>query len=62
MPRFVASSFASSSDSELEISDGIAIPTTFSAPIASAAITAVSDESIPPESPMTTLANPFFRM
>jgi hypothetical protein len=55
------SAFASSRDSGLENSDGIATPKTLSAPTASAAITAVREESIPPDRPITALRNPFLR-
>ena len=61
IPRLVASSFASSSDSSDEYRDGMATPSTFSAPTASAATTAVSEESILADSPTTHDAKPFFR-
>ena len=55
MPRFSASSLAS----EIEWSDeyllGIKTPNTFDLPSASTAIVATRAESIPPESPITTL-------
>ena len=38
----------------LEYRDGMSTPVTWSAPSASAAIAATSDESIPPDSPMST--------
>ena len=58
------SRFASVSASSLLIDavyrDGIAMVVTFCAPSARAASTAVSAESIPPESPSTALLNPVF--
>ena len=41
--------------------EGIATPVTFAAPSASAAITAATDESIPPDNPITARRIPFFR-
>ena len=56
-----AQSIASSMLSGLEIADGIASARTASGPSASAAIVAVSAESIPPERPSTASVNPFLR-
>ena len=56
-----ASSFASSSECCDEYFPGSAMPVTLDAPIALAAITAVSAESIPPESPRQTDLKPVFR-
>jgi hypothetical protein len=39
---------------------GIETPCTLSAPSASTAIAATSEESMPPDSPSTTLRKPFF--
>ena len=44
---------------DLKKPEGIEIPCTRSAPSASAAIVATSDESMPPERPMTASRNPF---
>ena len=41
--------------------DGMVTPATFSAPRASTAMAATSEESIPPESPTTAREKPFFR-
>ena len=45
----------------LEYGDGIRTPRTFGAPTASAAMAAVSAESIPPERPSTTRVKPHLR-
>ncbi len=58
MPRLSASAFASSREPAELNRDGIETPRTFSGPSASAAITAVSAESIPPLSPSTADWNP----
>ena len=54
MPRFSASSSASVTLPSLEYRDGMSTPVTRSGPSASTAIAATSDESIPPDSPMST--------
>ena len=61
MPRCLASRSASRRVPADENADGMPTPTTLSRPSASTAIAATSAESIPPESPMTTRLNPFFR-
>ena len=45
----------------LENGDGISTPSTCSAPSASAAMAAVSAESMPPDRPSTALAKPHLR-
>ena len=60
-PRFAASASASVTLPSLEKRDGMSTPTTCSGPSASTAIAATSDESIPPESPMSTSVKPFLR-
>ena len=60
MPRLAASVVASASEPGEEKRDGIATPWTWAGPTASTAIAATSDESIPPDSPMTQSAKPFF--
>ena len=60
MPRLTASSSASPMESGPEKRDGIATPWTCSAPSASTAMVATSDESTPPDSPSTTSVKPFF--
>ena len=60
-PIRAARSDASSRECREENDDGIDTPTTFSPPIASAAITASSAESMPPDIPRTTEENPFLR-
>ena len=60
MPRWSASSRASSKEWSLEYGPGSSTPCTWSAPNASTLITAPILESIPPERPMTTSANPAF--
>ena len=52
---------ASSMLPRLENGDGIRTPSTWSAPSASAAMAAVSAESMPPESPSTARAKPHLR-
>ena len=59
MPRASARAVASSRDPSLEYRDGIDTPCTCSAPKASAAITATSEESIPPDIPITTSVKAF---
>ena len=59
-PRFSLTSRASSRVASDEKRDGIETVCTRSAPSASAAIAAVSAESIPPEIEMTTSWKPFF--
>jgi pyruvate,water dikinase len=44
-----------------EYGDGMVTPLTFSLPSASTAMAATSEESIPPDSPITTCLNPFLR-
>ena len=61
MPRLAASASASWTLPRLEKRDGMRMPTTWSAPRASAAMVATSDESIPPERPMSTSVNVFLR-
>ena len=61
MPRCLASRCASRRVPADEYADGMPTPATFSRPSASTAIAATSDESIPPESPMTTRLKPFLR-
>ena len=61
MPRCLASRWASRRVPADEYADGIPTPATFSRPSASTATAATSDESMPPERPMTTRLNPFFR-
>ena len=56
-----ASSCASDFEWSDEYRDGIDTPCTCSAPSASTAIAAMIDESIPPDSPITTSLKPFFR-
>jgi hypothetical protein len=51
----------SSTEPDDENSDGIVTPSTAPGPSASAAIAAVSAESIPPDSPTTIFVNPFLR-
>ena len=60
IPRFSASSLASSKLSFEENLDGMNTPRTLSLPRASTAKQAVSEESIPPDSPITTFSKPFF--
>ncbi len=55
-----ASSAASSFEWSEEYFDGIDTPYTFCAPTASQAIAATSDESIPPDRPISTDLKPFF--
>ena len=62
MPRFSASERASSMLLCEENCDGMAMPVTFFAPSASTASAAVTAESMPPESPMTTSVNPHLTM
>ena len=59
IPSCSASASASAMLPALENRDGMSTPTTWSAPSASAAIAATSDESMPPESPISTSAKPF---
>ncbi len=61
MPRFAANASESVTLPSLENRDGMSTPTTRSGPSASTAIAATSDESMPPESPMSTSVNPFLR-
>ena len=58
IPRLSANSFASVLLCSEEKEDGIDTPITFSLPIASTAIAAVSDESIPPLRPITAFLKP----
>ena len=60
MPRFFASASASSLLSREVIDDGMKTPVTWSGPSASTAIDAVSAESMPPLTPITTCVNSFF--
>ena len=60
IPKFLASCFASSKDDSGLYFDGIATPMTRSGVNASQAIVAVKAESIPPDSPTSTLLNLFF--
>jgi hypothetical protein len=59
MPRFRARSWASLKLDGEEYAEGMATPTTLSAPKAATAMSATRLESIPPERPMTTFARPF---
>ena len=61
MPRFAATSRASSMLPWLEYGDGISTPSTRSGPSAAAAIAAVSAESMPPDSPSSTRVKPHLR-
>ena len=61
MPRRSASASASSTLPWLENGDGISTPSTCSRPSASAATTAVSAESMPPDSPSSTSRKPHLR-
>ena len=61
MPRFFASETESSTLPREEYIDGMVMPVTLSAPSASTASAAVSAESMPPDSPMTTFENPHLR-
>ena len=58
MPRFAARANESSTLPREEYGLGMVRPRTFSGPSASAAITAVSAESMPPLRPRQTLENP----
>jgi hypothetical protein len=60
IPSDAASRCASPRVPSDEYRDGMDTPCTRSAPIASTHNAAVSAESIPPESPMTTSPKPFF--
>ena len=60
IPSAFASTAASACDAADVNGDGMETPTTCSGPSASAAMHAVSAESMPPESPSTTVSNPFF--
>ena len=60
IPRLSDSALASAIVSSEENSDGIVTPITDSGDKAFTARLAVSAESIPPDSPMTTFSNPFF--
>ena len=59
IPRASASATASDTDPSLEYRDGMATPWTWAAPTASTATAATSDESMPPDSPITASLNPF---
>ena len=59
MPRAVARDSASDTEPPLEYRDGMATPWTCSGPTASTATAATSEESIPPDRPMTASLNPF---
>ena len=61
IPRFRANSTESSMLPWLEYREGIITPSTFSGPMASAAMAAVNAESMPPERPSSTFLNPVFR-
>ena len=61
MPRFAASASESSMLPWLENGDGISTPSTCAGPSASAAMAAVSAESIPPDRPSTTREKPHLR-
>ena len=61
IPRFVASSSASTTEWSLEYLDGISTTWTWSAPSASAATVATRAESIPPDRPRLTSVKPLFR-
>ncbi len=61
IPRLAASSSASVTLPSLEKRDGMSTPTTWLGPSASTAIAATSDESMPPDNPMSTSVKPFFR-
>lgn len=56
-----ASSAASPFEWSEEYFEGMETPYTFSGPTASQAIAATSAESMPPDSPISTERNPFFR-
>ena len=62
MPRFSASARASEMLPSDENGPGMPTPVTFSAPSASTAIAAVSEESMPPLSPINTREKPHLRM
>ena len=61
MPSRPASASESSTLPWLENGDGISTPSTWSAPTASAATTAVKAESMPPDKPRSTSRNPHLR-
>jgi len=61
MPRFVARRLASPRVPDDEYGDGMVTPLTFSRPSASTAMAATSEESMPPDSPITTCLKPFLR-
>ena len=61
MPSSTASFSASVSEWSEEYRDGMSTPWTWSGPTASAAMTATSDESTPPDSAIATSVNPFLR-
>ena len=61
MPRLAASTSESVTLPSLEKRDGISTPTTRSGPSASTAIAATSEESMPPERPISTSVKPFLR-
>ena len=61
MPRFCASARASATEPSDEYRLGMVTPHTASGPRASAAMAAVSAESMPPDRPSTTCEKPFLR-
>ena len=58
MPRLAARSCASVTEWSLEYGPGSSTPCTHSAPSASTHMAAVTDESRPPDNPITTWENP----
>ncbi len=60
MSRLAPSATASVIEPSLEYREGMVTPCTCSAPSASTAMVATSEESIPPESPITASEKPFF--
>ena len=62
MPRFSASARASWTLPSDEKGPGMPTPVTLRAPSASTAMAAVSEESMPPLSPMSTRSKPHLRM
>ncbi len=61
MPRFSARARLSETLPALEYAEGMVTPTTRSGPSASAAMDAVSAESMPPLNPSRTRSNRFLR-
>ena len=59
IPRLAARVTASATDPSLEYRDGMVTPWTWPGPRASTAMAATSEESMPPDSPMTASVKPF---